>query len=156
MSYQRAPNPEIARQERTTSLTRDAVILFMASGTIAAGICTLYGLSMQLATGAGVAFGFFVTAGLHHRRRRRRVKADIPDIHDDEHDTRLAWVRVWPAPKTTRPILSCATEADLRKLVATPGTVARVKSHMSIFVIYWTSEPAALHEIVESSPDRTP
>jgi hypothetical protein len=61
MIYRRAPDPEIARQERTASLTRDASILFTASSTVAAGLCALYGLSIQLAAGAGIAFGFFVT-----------------------------------------------------------------------------------------------
>lgn len=58
---QRAPDPEVSRQERMTSLARDSIILFTASGTVAAGLCALHGLSMSLAVSAGVAFGFFVT-----------------------------------------------------------------------------------------------
>jgi hypothetical protein len=73
---------------------------------------------------------------------------------DNEGSARLAWVRMQPAPMTMRATLSCATEEDLHKLSAIPGTLVCVRSHMSIFALYETDEPAMAHEIIESSPKR--
>jgi len=61
MAYRRAPDPEIRRQEKAASLARDSIVLFTTSGTVAAGLCALHGLSVLLAASAGITFGFFVT-----------------------------------------------------------------------------------------------
>lgn len=53
--------PEVDRQEKMATLKRDAAILFFASGSIAAGLASFYGLPGQISVALGVAAGFFVT-----------------------------------------------------------------------------------------------